>query len=260
VGFNARPGSDMTLIPRTATLPALALLLVAPAAAASQFTVNPTRVELSTRVTSAVVSVRNDGQSAIRIQVKTHAWTQTLDGQMQLDPTEDVIVFPTLVTLNPGEQRRLRVALTSRAADLERTYRMFLEELPPPKTDSAGTGVQVLTRVGIPIFLAPVSTAAHASLSEVGLSGGTLHFQVDNTGNTHLVPETVRVRGLSGSGEPVSDRSRDGWYILGHSSRRYEMKFADADCGRVRSVLIDVKIGDTLLKDRLDTPAGACAR
>jgi fimbrial chaperone protein len=250
----------MTVIPRPAVLAVLALALLAPAAAASQFTVNPTRVELSTRVTSSVVSVRNDGQSPIRIQVKTHAWSQTLDGQMQLDPTEDVIVFPTLVTLNPGEERRLRVAVTARAAELERTYRMFLEELPPAKTETVGSGVQVLTRVGIPIFLAPVSTAARASLSDVGLTGGALHFQVDNVGNTHLVPESVRVRGLSGSGEPVIDNSRDGWYILGHSSRRYEMKFADAECSRVRSVLIDIKIGATLLKGRLETPAGACTR
>ena len=42
----------------------LCLVLAASPAGASQFTVNPTRVELSARVPSAVVSLRNDGQGS----------------------------------------------------------------------------------------------------------------------------------------------------------------------------------------------------
>jgi fimbrial chaperone protein len=251
----------MNLTPRTLAAIVLTCAAAVPLpAAASQFTVNPTRVELSARLTSAVVSLRNDGHTPIRVQVKTHAWTQTLDGQMQLDPTDDVVVFPTLVTLNPGEERRLRVAVTAKPADVERTYRLFLEELPPPKTESTASGVQVLTRVGIPVFLAAVAPATHAGLSDVGVTAGTLHFQVDNLGNTHFVPERVRVRGVSASGQTIAEKTRDGWYILGRSSRRYDLTFADADCGKLRSVLIDVTLGGTVLKERLDTPGGACAR
>lgn len=237
-------------------------LVLAPSPAlASQFTVNPTRVELSPRVTSAVVSVRNDGQAPVRLQVKTHAWTQALDGQIKLDPTEDVVVFPTLVTLGPGEARRLRVAVTVAPADVERTYRVFLEELPPANGAAVSeTGVQVLTRIGIPVFLQAIKPAARGGLSDVGLSDGTLHFQVDNLGNTHFVPESIRVRGLSAAGGTVSDKTTDGWYILGRSSRRYEMHFPEGDCAKVRSVLIEVKVGDANLKGHLDTPAGACGR
>lgn len=237
---------------------AASLCLVAGPARASQFTVNPTRVELSGRATSGTVSVRNDGQNPIRVQVKAYAWTQTLEGQLKLDPTEDLVVFPMLVTLAPGEARRLRVAVTSTPTDVERTYRIFLEELPPAKNDTAGNGVQVLTRVGIPIFLAPVRQVAQATLSNIGLSQGRLHFQVDNLGNSHFVPETLRIRALSGAGAAVTDKTSDGWYILGHSSRRYNMAFAATECAQIRSVLIDVKVGDATLKGRLETPAGAC--
>lgn len=253
----------MTVTPRALVqrLPFLLILLASPAAA-SQFTVNPTRVELSARVSSSVVSVRNDGKAPIRIQVKAHAWTQALDGAVKLDPTDDVVVFPTLLTLGPGEERRLRVAVAARPGDVERTYRIFLEELPPPKTGDAGTtsGVQVLTRVGIPIFLAPVKASAQAAVTDLGLSHDGLHFQVDNQGNTHFVPQTLRVRGLSATGQTVSDKSSDGWYILARSSRRYAMAFEEKDCALIRSVLIDVTLGDTTLKGRLDTPGGACGR
>jgi fimbrial chaperone protein len=252
----------MTVTPRQLAqrLPLFLILLAAPADA-SQFTVNPTRVELSSRTASSVVSVRNDGKAPIRIQVKSHAWTQTLDGAVKLDPTDDVVVFPTLVTLAPGEERRLRVAVASKPGDVERTYRIFLEELPPPKNDADGnSGVQVLTRVGIPIFLAPVKAAAQATVSDVGLTHDGLHFQVDNQGNTHFVPQTLRVRGLAANGQTVTDKTTDGWYILARSSRRYTMPFDEKDCARIRSVLIDVTLADTALKGRLDTPGGACGR
>jgi fimbrial chaperone protein len=240
--------------------PALGALAAATPAAASQFTVNPTRVELSGRTSSSVVTVRNDGQQPIRIQVKSHAWTQTLEGAVKLDPTEDVIVFPTLLTLAPGEERRLRVAVTGAPSDIERTYRIFLEELPPPQSEAGPNGVHVLTRVGIPIFLAATRPSSQGGVSDVGLAQGVLHFQVDNIGNTHFVPETLRVRGMSSSGATVTDKTSDGWYILGHSSRRYTMRFADQDCARISAVLIDVKVGDNTLKGRLETPGGACGR
>ena len=230
-------------------------------ARASQFTVNPTRIELSGRVTSGVVTVRNDGQSPVRVQVKTHVWTQTLDGQMTLGPTEDVIVFPTLLTLAPGEERRLRIAVTAPPIDVERTYRVFLEELPPVKAaEVKDTGVQVLTRVGIPVFVQATSPAAKGGLSQVGLVKGALQFQIDNLGNTHFVPDSIRVRSLTASGDTVSDQSTEGWYILSRSSRRYEMTLPVADCARLRSVVIDVRVGGASLKSRLETPTGACAQ
>lgn len=238
----------------------LAMLLSALPASASQFTVNPTRVELSARVPSAVVSLRNDGNSPIRIQVKTHAWTQTLDGQMKLDSTEDVVVFPTLVTIAPGEERRLRIAVTSAPAQLERTYRVFMEELPPVQGTPIETGVHVLTRVGIPVFLRSLAPSARAGLSDAGMKQGTLHFQIDNLGNTHFVPDRIHVQGLSSAGTAIVDKSTDGWYILAGTSRRYEMRLDASECADIRSLQIEVAVGESTLKQRLDTPGGACSR
>ncbi len=234
----------MTVTPRALVqrLPLFLILLAAPARA-SQFTVNPTRVELSSRTASSVVSVRNDGKAPIRIQVKAHAWTQTLDGVVQLDPTDDVVVFPTLLTLEPGEERRLRVAVAAKPGDVERTYRIFLEELPPPKNEpDAVNGVQVLTRVGIPIFLAPVKASSQATVSDVGLTRDGLHFQVDNQGNTHFVPQTLRVRGLGANGQTVTDLSATAGTSWRTAAANTRCRSTSKDCTRIRSVLIDVTL------------------
>jgi len=250
----------MTGFLRTFVWLPLGLVLAASPASASQFTVNPTRVELSAGVPSAVVSLRNDGQLPIRIQVKTHAWTQTLDGQMKLDATDDVVVFPALVTIAPGEERRLRIAVTSAPAQVERTYRVFMEELPPVAGAMAETGVHVLTRVGIPVFLRALAPSPRAGLSDVGLSQAMLHFQIDNIGNTHFVPDRIHVQALSAAGIAVTDKTTDGWYILAGTSRRYEMPLDASTCANIRTLQIDVAVGETTLKQRLDTPGGACPR
>ena len=237
----------------------VALVLPAASADAAQFTINPTRVQLSARSSSALLTVQNDGPTPIRLQVTTHAWAQSPAGQMELASTDDVVVFPTLVTLQPGERRKLRVAVTAPPGDVERTYRVFLEELPPVAAPgSQGVAVQMLTRVGIPVFLQPAISASRPLLGPATLDGGTLKFHIDNAGTTHFVPDAIRVRGLSATGETVVDKSADGWYILAGGRREYDLQFGATDCGRVRSILIQVRVGETALERRLDTPAGTC--
>ncbi len=244
---------------RLCTLLAIAAL-AAPAAEAATFTVNPTRVLLTSRTASAIVSVRNDSDAPVRLELKLHAWTQTLDGQMQLAPTQDLVVFPTLVTLAPGQQRNVRIGATTPFGTVEKTYRVFLEELPPVAgTGGNGAAVHMLTRVGIPIFLEPARPAAHASLTDVGLKKGALRFQVRNDGNVFFVPDEVRVRGLSGAGETIVDKTASGWYILAGSAREFVLPFQGPECARIRAFTVDVHVGDATLSGRLEVPGGACA-
>jgi len=248
------------VINRCFTLCAVALAALAAPAAGSTFTVNPTRVLLTAKTASALVSVRNDSDQPVRLELKLHAWTQAPDGQMKLAPTEDLVVFPTLVTLKPGEQRNIRIGATTTFADVEKTYRVFLEELPPVadavKSDNA---VHMLTRVGIPVFLEPARPAARGSLTGIGLSGGALHFRLRNEGNVFFVPDGIRVRGLSAAGEAVVDMTANGWYVLAGGVRDYTLAFKAPECGRVRAIDIEVRVGDAALRGRLDAPGGACA-
>src|SRR5216684_4497892 len=93
---------------------------------------------------------------ASAFQVTSFAWSQDASGAVQLAPTEDIVFFPALLTLKPGEERKVRVAATVAAKDVERTYRIFFEELPPlERPQNLGAQVRILTKMGIPIFVAP---------------------------------------------------------------------------------------------------------
>jgi fimbrial chaperone protein len=222
------------------------------------FSVNPTRIVLSAATPSVLLTIRNESAEPVRLQMRSHAWLQSTTGEMQLGDTTDLIVFPTLVTLKPGEQRNIRVAHGTTVGATEKTYRVFVEELPGGANSPEGAAVRVLTRMGIPVFLQPRRVQAVASLREVGMTSGRLTFTLANDGNSFFIPDSVRVRAFGAAGDPFDDQSMSGWYILAGGHRRFELSLAAATCARVRSALVEVKVGDTLLKAPLTTPGGAC--
>src|SRR3954469_13224162 len=108
----------------------LCAALARPAGAAS-FSVDPTLITLSPRASSTLLVVRNESPQPVRLQVSAVAWSQGLEGDMQVQPTEDLVFFPSLFTLEPGQDRKVRVGTTANFGAAEKSYRLFLEQLPP---------------------------------------------------------------------------------------------------------------------------------
>jgi len=231
----------------------------APASAAT-FSVNPTQIALSARVTSALLILRNESDETLRFQLSAFNWAQGVTGEIQLQPTEDVIFFPALLTLAPKEERRIRVGTTVTPGAQEKTYRVFVEELPSAEGSRAGAAVRVLTKMGIPVFVRPARETAAATLADLGLRGGTLHFSLGNTGTVHVIPEKIRVRGVGARGEAVFEREVAGWYILPGGRRDFDLPLPPVECTRTASVQIEAAFESMSLEESLQTPAGACAQ
>jgi fimbrial chaperone protein len=203
--------------------------------------------------------VRNESDQAVRLQLSAFAWAQSLEGEMQLQPTEDVIFFPALLTLEPGQERAVRVGTSAAYGAVEKSYRLFLEELPPQKRAvDEGSAVHVLTKMGIPVFLQPQSVRAQAEFRDVGLTGATLGFVLENGGTVHFVPDLVRVVGLGSTGDTLIDRQLQSWYVLAGSARRFTLSFAAPECSRIRALAIEARVNGTAVKERLETPRGTC--
>lgn len=227
---------------------------------ASSFSVNPTQVFLSSSAKSALVTIKNQTEQPVRFQIAAMAWDQDDAGRMQMAPTEDIIFFPTLLTLQAREERRVRLGTTLSPGAREKTYRLIVEELPAPQAGNAPTGVAMLTRMTIPVFVEAARPTAQASLSEVGMAGGHLAFRLRNTGSTHFVPQRVRVIGKDETGTTVVDQQVPAWYVLAGGSRVFDLAIGEPECRQVRMLAIDVKVGDASLEETLRTPGGACAK
>ena len=108
----------------------LGLVLQAGTLAASAFKVTPVRVNFS-GPSSTLLTLKNESDQPLRFQISSYVWSQDSKGAMQLTPTEDIVFFPALLSLNSGEERKVRVATTVTPAASAKTYRIFFEELPP---------------------------------------------------------------------------------------------------------------------------------
>jgi len=225
---------------------------------AATYSINPTRILLSAKSSSALLTLRNESDEPLRFQVTGFVWKQTAAGEMELKPTDDIVFFPALFTLEPKQERRIRVGTTVSFGSIEKSYRIFVEELPPPKTKNAPGSVRVLTRMGVPVFLQPAVLASTAGIEAVGRVAAGYAFTVRNSGNVHFIPDRVRVRALGGDGVVITDAELPSWYILAGSTRVYTFDPPRIGCERVRRFLVDVQVGQSVITERLETPAGAC--
>ena len=96
----------------------------------SSFEVSPIRVTFLPNESTALMTVRNEGDGRIRLQISVMAWDQDKQGEMLFKPTDDIIFYPTLLTVDPGSQRNLRLGTNNVKVAKEQTYRIFVEELP----------------------------------------------------------------------------------------------------------------------------------
>jgi fimbrial chaperone protein len=232
-------------------------LLAAARADASSFSVNPTQVALSAKLTSALLTIRNETDEPLRFQLSVSAWSQSLTGEMQLTPTSEIIFFPALLALGPKEERKIRVGAVVAPGAVEKTYRLSVNELPPPEKPGQ-TGIRMLTKMSIPIFLGPAVKKGQATLRELALRSGSFTFRLANAGTVHFTPQSIRVRALDAAGGVVADEKLDPWYILAGTEREYKVAIPKPACSRVASFVVDVQIDRTSLSERLQAPAGAC--
>jgi fimbrial chaperone protein len=239
----------------------LALCHVATTGWAGNFQVNPTQVFLSAKTSSALLTLRNDSDDPLRFQLSIFAWNQSSQGEVLLKPTDDVVFFPSLVIVAPGDERKIRVGALTPTTSSEKTYRIFVEELPSmkPKVTETGSQVRVLTRLGIPIFHQPDTRKIEGSVDEMALRNGQFSFRLKNTGNVHFVPQGIRVRGY-GHGETLFERELEAWYILADGLKVYELDVPKYECAKISTVAVEVKVAESMLKETFDIPPGSCSK
>ncbi|MBI1873417.1 MAG: molecular chaperone [Acidobacteria bacterium] len=240
----------------------LAILCQADAVYGSSFTVSPTIIELTSRARTALLTIRNESGETLRFQLTVFVWSQRPDGEMELTPTEDIVFFPTLFAVEPKQDRRVRVGLGTATlfGPSEKSYRIFVEELPSAQAapQAAGSEIKVLTRMGLPIFLRPVSPKSSASLSDLGLRDGRAEFDLRNTGNIHLIPREARISGFGERGDRLFVSDLQSWYVLAGGARHYAVDLTGGQCQQVRRLEVEFGFESATLKDRLETPGGVC--
>lgn len=227
---------------------------------ASSFKVTPVQVLLSRRVPTALLTLKNESDRTLRFQASVFAWDQDREGRMQLAPTPDIVFFPTVLSVKPGEERKVRIGTTAASGSLEKAYRIFFEELPEIEKagSSRGSELQIRTRMGIPIFLQPKEPEKGSRVDAMAAHAGILRFSVRNTGNVHVNLRAIRVKGLGLMGDARFQRESDGWYVLAGGSRDYEIEIPERQCGGIARYVIEAQVDENTVLENLESSAASC--
>jgi fimbrial chaperone protein len=225
---------------------------------AGTFQVAPTQLFLSAKTPSAMLALSNESSEALRFQLAVFAWDQNTAGEVLLSATDDIIFFPVLFTLKPGETRNIRVGTSAPRAEVEKTYRLYVEELPQHHAGESAGEVRILTRFGIPIFLQPDKAAAQPQINNIAIEGGRLSFEIQNAGNMHFFPRQIEISGYSFAGERVFGQNLNGWYILAGKARIYDIPLPKALCASIKAVTVEVQHGNDTVQRQIVSPLESC--
>ncbi|WIG97425.1 fimbria/pilus periplasmic chaperone [Myxococcus sp. SDU36] len=231
------------------------------AASAAEIDVSPVRLELDSGARGVVMNVRNKSSESTRFQASVYSWVQDEEGRMSLAPTQDLFFFPSLLTLEPGESRPIRVGSSSAPQDTERSFRIVVEELPPLQPSTQVTGLNVLTRVSVPVFVAPKKKTVQGKIAQAVLRESKFHVRVQNPGTVNFFIRNLRVRGLDAKGKRLVEKEEPGWYVLAGDAQVFAMEVAGKACRQVRTVEVEMETDQGVLRQTspVDSPA-PCAR
>jgi len=222
--------------------------------------VNPVTISLEAKQRTSVLTVKNHAEEKLTLQVSAFAWSQDNDGNDVYEGTGDVIAFPKIFSMKKGEERIVRIGIKPPAEPREKTYRVYLEEVPPPpEAPLSGAVVRTLMKVGVPIFLAPVKPAPAGTIEQFTLLRNTLAFSLMNTGNIHFIVRGVGIRGLDTAGTAVFEKNLSGWYVLSGRTKTFTASIPPAVCAVIASITVEVSTDIISLRKSLNVLPEMCS-
>jgi fimbrial chaperone protein len=220
---------------------AVALWIGPRLSSAGSFSVSPPRVHLSADQRTAIVSVANVGNEKAVVQVGAYVWGQDENGADSYQRSNDLVIFPKIVTIERGEEKTVRIGYPGPAiVDRERTMRLFFEEL--PISGPGEPAVRMALKFGVPVFLEPKKVSAGGRIDSVGLVDGAIAVRFRNDGNTHLFVKEVAIVGEDSTGARSFSRQQAGWYVLAGATRAFLVPVDPQECAMTWAVRAAVEL------------------
>jgi fimbrial chaperone protein len=199
----------------------LFVLLTGLAAGAQALSVIPVNIVFSPGQRANSLTVTNEGTTETAIQIRAYAWSQK-DDEDQLTATGAVALSPPLAKIAPGASQVVRLILRQPPLDREATYRILVDQIPPPAEPGI---VHMVLRLSIPIFAQPATRALPHIQFHVERDAGKLFLVGVNDGLRH---EAIHEIVLStGDGRKLKEEPSSSPYILAGSTRRWPIAAQD---------------------------------
>ncbi|HUU72528.1 MAG TPA: fimbria/pilus periplasmic chaperone [Burkholderiales bacterium] len=232
-------------------------------ALSGDFSVTPIRVYLDKDRKADVVTVKNSGIVPLQFEIRPRAWTQNASGEDVYVDTREVLAFPRLMTLKGGEERDIRIGMKIPPGAIEKTYRVYIAELPPTSRpdDSAsdGTNVAFLINFAAPVFFAPIKPEPSLEIGRFDLADNRVDTTLKNSGNVHLFVEEMTVVGLDASDNEVYRETIPERYLLAGTTRAYKLDIPPGQCQALTTIIYNVRTNKLSANAKKDVGKNSCS-
>lgn len=199
---------------------AAAVAAAAPSAAlAGALRVSPVGLDLPAERPAATLTLRNDDARPMAVQVRVFRWTQSPEGD-RLEPTEDVVASPPMASLAAKGEQVVRLVRLAPAQASEASYRVFVDELPPPPSER-GRAVQLLMRHSIPVFFGTAGPHAPETAWSVERTADGARLVGVNAGDRRLRIAAMKL--FDAQGRVVGEHAGLLGYVLAKASVSWEV-------------------------------------
>lgn len=204
---------------RTWRLLCVALLGFSGLACAGSLQVMPTLLTLAANDNAQGLWLSNTGDASLNAQVRVFRWTQA-NGQERMEPSDEIIASPPMLTLGAGERQLVRIVRPNAAppGPVEVAYRMLIDELPDPNEHKPG--IRFVLRYSVPIFVEPEHPVSPVLRTSLWLRDGQQpQLLIRNSGGEHAQFSGVSLVDASGHSTVLAEGMLG--YVLPGSARSW---------------------------------------
>jgi fimbrial chaperone protein len=195
------------------------ILLAGAVAGAQALSVIPVTIHLAPGQKTTSLTITNQGTVETAVQIRVYAWSQKSDnGDIQLTATNLVFLSPPLAKIAPGASQVVRLILRMTPERQEATYRILIDQVPPPA--EAGV-VHLVLRLSIPIFAPPPIRSFSDVQFHLERDADHIYLVAMNAGNLHDVIRNIIL--TTSDGRKLEVESGATPYILSGATRRWRI-------------------------------------
>jgi fimbrial chaperone protein len=207
-------------------------------------TISPTVIDINSTQKIVTLTFINDTGREINIQSSALLWKQ-VNGKDTYSPTNDLIVVPAIVTIAGGKSQNFRV--TKRVldgADVEQSYRLYLEDITPAFVDPKKTdpGIFFKFNQNLPVYYYTGKPNPKNSLKVSFCSADSKQtcVRIDNSENVRALLNNISFKSPDGKPLENVDANVNGT-ILSNSWKEFRF---NTPANKSNTLIIKSSFGD----------------
>ena len=182
----------------------LLLLLLPLQGYTAALSISPTRLVLDPKTKVATLTLENKSDTPTNVQIKANGWYMDDAGNYIEDKTGDFLFFPRLATIAAGQTQVIRVGYQGDFPSMEKSYRVYVQELPPvkqpdylkPEGNTVAGGVQILLGMSIAVYIRPSADKIpppQIKWISAEKVKGNIKIGLENQGSFHFYTQRVEL-------------------------------------------------------------------